>query len=77
VEDVMRAVARRCGPGGTVRLALDGAAAEYTLWAGAPRFAPGVRLRTGAPAPGEPPPCAVVTSRCPGARAFCLDGPAR
>ena len=77
VEDVMRTVARRCGPGGVVRLVLDGDAWEYALWVGARRFAPGVRLRAGAPAPGEPAPCAVVRTKCPDARAFCLDGPAR
>jgi hypothetical protein len=77
VEDVMRAVSRRCGPGGVVRLALGEDAWEYVLWVGARRFAPGVRLRTGAPAPGEPAPCAAVTSRCQGGRAFCLDEPAK
>ncbi|HEX7579829.1 MAG TPA: hypothetical protein VF580_07500, partial [Thermoanaerobaculia bacterium] len=76
VEDVMGMVARRCGPGGVVRLDLDGDAWEYALWAGARRFAPGVRLHTGAPAPGGATPCAVVRTKCPGARAFCLDGPA-
>ena len=76
VEDVLRGVARRCGPGGIVRLALDGDSPEYVLWVGAPRFAPGVRLRTGAPRPGDAAPCAVVGTRCPGKRAFCLDGPA-
>ncbi len=74
VEDVMRAVARRCESGGVARLVLDDDAWEYALWAGARRFAPGVRLRTGVSAPGEPAPCAVITSRCPGALAFCLDG---
>lgn len=76
VEDVMGMVARRCGPGGVVRLDLDNEAWEYALWVGARRFAPGVRLQMGAPAPGEPAPCAVVRTRCPGTRAFCLDGPA-
>jgi Dolichyl-phosphate-mannose-protein mannosyltransferase len=76
VEDVMRAVSHRCGPGGVVRLVLDGDAWEYALWAGARRFAPGVRLRTSAPAPGEPAPCAVVRTTCPGAGTFCLGGPA-
>jgi 4-amino-4-deoxy-L-arabinose transferase-like glycosyltransferase len=75
-EDVLRGVARRCGPGGIVRLALDGDSPEYVLWVGAPRFAPGVRLHTGAPRPGDAAPCAVVGTRCPGTRAFCLDGPA-
>jgi 4-amino-4-deoxy-L-arabinose transferase-like glycosyltransferase len=76
VEEVMRAVSRRCGPGGVVQLVMDGEAWEYALWVGARRFAPGVRLRAGAPAPGEPAPCAVVRTRCPGARGFCLDGTA-
>jgi hypothetical protein len=77
VEEVMTAVARRCEPGGVVQLDLDGDAWEYALWVGARRFAPGVRLRAGVPRPGDPAPCAVVRSRCPGARVFCLDGPAR
>src|ERR1019366_4836768 len=51
VEDVLRGVARRCGPGGIVRLALDGDSPEYVLWVGAPRFAPRGRLRTGGPPP--------------------------
>jgi hypothetical protein len=76
VEEVMAAVARRCGPGGVVRLDLDDDGWEYALWAGARRFAPGVRLRTGAPGPGDAAPCAVVRTKCPGARVFCLDGPA-
>lgn len=76
VEDVMGMVARRCGPGGVVRLDLDGDAWEYALWVGARRFAPGVRLHTGASGPGDTAPCAVVRTTCPGARAFCLDGPA-
>ena len=76
VEDVMQGVSRRCGPGGVVQLVMDGDAWEYALWVGARRFAPGVRLRAGAPAPGEPAPCAVVRTRCPGARGFCLDGTA-
>jgi hypothetical protein len=74
---VMVAVVRRCGPGGVVQLVLDGDAWEYALWAGARRFAPGVRLRTGAPRPGELAPCAVVRTKCPDASAFCLDRPAR
>jgi len=74
-EDVLRAVARRCGTAGTARLALDGDAPEYLLWVGAPRFAPGVRLHTGAPRPGEGTPCAVVI-RCPATHAFCLEGSA-
>jgi hypothetical protein len=77
VEEVMGAVVRRCGPGGVVQLVLDGDAWEYALWAGARRFAPGVRLRTGAPRPGELAPCAVVRTKCPDASAFCLDRPAR
>jgi hypothetical protein len=77
VEDVMGTVGRRCGPGSVVRLDLDSDAWEYVLRVGARRFAPGVRLRTGAPLPGEPAPCAVVRTTCPDARAFCLDGPAR
>ena len=75
-EDVLREVARRCGPGGTVRLALADSP-EYVLWVGAPRFAPGVRLHTGALRTGEATPCAVVRAPCPGARAFCLEEPAR
>ena len=77
VEEVMTAVARRCEPGGVVQLELDGDAWEYALWVGARRFAPGVGLRAGVPRPGDPAPCAVVRSRCPGARVFCLDGPTR
>jgi Dolichyl-phosphate-mannose-protein mannosyltransferase len=73
VEDVMQAMSRRCGPGGVVQLVLDGDAWEYALWVGARRFAPGVHLRAGAPAPGVPAPCTVVRTRCPGTRAFCLD----
>ena len=76
VEDVMRTVARRCGPGGVVRLDLDGDAWEYALWVGARRFAPGVRLHMGTPRPGDAAPCAVLRTKCPDARAFCLDGPA-
>ena len=76
-EDVLRAVARRCGPGGIARLELDGNSPEYVLWAGVPRFAPGVRLHTGAPRPGEAEPCAVIRSPCPGTRAFCLEEPSR
>jgi hypothetical protein len=76
VEDVMGAVAQRCAPGATVRMALDDDAWEYALWVGVRRLAPGVRLRAGSPAPGQPEPCAVVRTRCPDARAFCLDGPA-
>ena len=34
-------------------------------------------IGTGAQAPGEPAPCALVRTRCPGTRAFCLDVPAR
>jgi hypothetical protein len=74
VEDVMGAVARRCGPGSVVRLDLDADGWEYALWAGARRFAPGVRLRTDAP-PGGTAPCAVVRTACPDARAFCIDVP--
>ena len=77
VEDMMRSVSRRCGPGGVVQLDLDGDAWEYALWVGVRRFAPGVRLRTGAAALRESVPCAIVRTRCPGARAFCLDGPPR
>jgi 4-amino-4-deoxy-L-arabinose transferase-like glycosyltransferase len=77
VEDLLREVARRCGPGGTVRLDFDRGATEYVLWAGTRLFAPGVRLHTGAPRPGDPAPCAVVRTKCPDARAFCLDGPTR
>ncbi len=77
VEDVMRAVSRRCGPGGVVQLVMDGNAWEYALWVGARQFAPGVHLRAGAPSPGEPAPCAVVRTQCPDARAFCVDEPAR
>ncbi len=74
VEDLLRDVGRRCGPGGTVRLALGGDSPEYMLWAGMPLFAPGVRLHTGAPRPGDPAPCAVVRAACPGDRTFCLGG---
>lgn len=77
VEEVMEAVARRCGPGDVVQLDLDGEAWEYALWAGARRFAPGMRLRTGAAAPRESVPCAIVRTRCSGARAFCLDESSR
>lgn len=77
VEDVMGAVARRCEPGGVVQLDLDSDAWEYALWVGARRFAPGVGLRVGTPRPGDPAPCAVVRSRCPGTRVLCLDGPTR
>jgi hypothetical protein len=76
VEDVMRTVARRCGPGGVVRLDLDGDAWEYALWVGARRFAPGVRLHMGTPRPGDAASCAVLRTKCPDARAFCLDGSA-
>ncbi len=76
VEDVMRAVSRRCAPGDVVRVAMGGDDWEYALWVGAQRFAPGVRLRTGLSARGEPEPCAVVKTQCPDAHAFCLDGPA-
>jgi len=76
VEDVMAAVARRCRPGGVVRLDLDSDGWEYALWVGARRFAPGVRLSTAAPGAGGVAPCAVVRTACPGVRAFCLDGPA-
>jgi hypothetical protein len=76
VEDVMREVARRCAPGDVVQLVVDQDTWEYALWAGARRFAPGVRLRAGAPRPGEPAPCAVVQSACPGDRTFCMGGPA-
>ena len=77
VEEVMEAVARRCEPGAVVQLVLDGDAWEYALWAGARRFAPGVRFRTSAPTSRESVPCAVVRTQCPGAGAFCLDGQAR
>ncbi|MFI5120115.1 MAG: glycosyltransferase family 39 protein [Thermoanaerobaculia bacterium] len=82
VEEVMGGVARRCGPGDVVQLVLDGEAWEYALWAGARHFAPGVRLRTGAAAPGGAAPggaapCAIVRTKCSGARAFCLDEPAK
>ncbi len=74
VEAVLRAVAVRCGPGGTVQLELDRDSPEYLLRAGAPRFAPGVRLHAGEPRPGDPAPCAVVRAACPGGRTFCLGG---
>jgi hypothetical protein len=76
VEAVLRDVAVRCGRGGTAKLDLDLNAAEYLLWAGAPLFAPGVRLHTGAFHPEDPGPCAVVGTACPGGRAFCLGGSA-
>jgi hypothetical protein len=76
VEDLLRDLAGRCGPGGTVRLALGGDSPEYMLWAGIARFAPGVRLHTGAARPGDPEPCAVVRSACAGGRTFCLGGSA-
>ena len=75
VEDVMGAVGRRCAPGDFVRLDLAGDAWEYALWAGARRYAPGVRLRTGPPVTGGATPCVVMRSVCPGARPFCLDEP--
>ena len=77
VEDVMETVARRCEPGRVVQLVLDGDAWEYALWAGARRFAPGVRLRASSPGPGDPAPCAVVQTACPGGRTFCLGGSAQ
>jgi hypothetical protein len=76
VEDLLREVAHRCGPGGTVQLALSGDSPEYVLWAGRRRFAPGVRLHAGEPRPGDPAPCAVVRAACPGGRTFCLGGSA-
>jgi hypothetical protein len=76
VEDLLRDIARRCGPGGTARLALGADSPEYMLWAGLPRFAPGVRLATGAPRPGGPAPCAVVSAACARGRLFCLGGSA-
>ncbi len=75
VEDVMRAVGRRCAPGDSVRLDLADGAWEYALWAGARRYAPGVHLRTGSPATGDVIPCVVMRSACPGGRPFCLDEP--
>ena len=74
VEEVMGAVGRRCGPGAVVRLDLADGAWEYALWAGARRYAPGVRLRTGALLSGDAVPCVVMRSTCPDARPFCLDG---
>jgi hypothetical protein len=77
VEAVLRDAARRCGPRGVVQLDLGTGEWEYALWVGAGRFAPGLRLHTGSPAPGGGVPCAVIRTACPDARAFCLDGPGR
>ena len=76
VEAVLREVAVRCGRGGTAELELDRDAAEYVLWAGAPLFAPGVRLHTGGFRAADPPPCAVVRTACSGGHPFCLGGSA-
>ena len=67
VEDVMRAVGRRCGPGESVRLDLADGAWEYALWAGARRYAPGVRLGTGA----------LLSRGCRPLRGHALDVPRR
>jgi hypothetical protein len=72
VEHVLIDLSRRCHPGETARLDVDGDAPEYPLWVGAPRLAPGVGLHTGSPRPGDLAPCAVVRSTCTGGRAFCL-----